>query len=224
MTKNEVIMWFESNKNQANIEGMKRFGIISDKVFGLSLQQIEEIRKKIKKDHNLALELWDTGYHDVRHLASIIADPKIIDEETIDKWVMDFDNWAICDSVCGKLIQKTEFVYKKVDEWQYSDLLYVKRASFALIAWIAVHHKKLPDSFFGNYFEMIVNHAEDDRHYIKKAVNWALRQIGKRNSNLAKEALLVCDTLRLKYHESKSAKWIAGDAERELRKKYGIIV
>lgn len=222
MKLEEILNWFETNRSQKNIDGMKRFGIESELVFGVNLQQIEELRKIIKRNHTLALELWETPYHEARHLAALIADPKLIDSQTIDKWASDFDNWAICDSVCGKLIQKTPHCYEKIIEWENSELLYMKRASFALIAWVAVHHKKLPDIFFNQYFEMIIKNSNDERHYIKKAVNWALRQIGKRNYNLALKSLEVCDIIRVEYPESKSAKWIASDAERELRTKYAL--
>ena len=220
MTCNEILEWFEQNRSEYNIAGMKRFGIESEKIFGVKLAQIEYIRKIIKRDHPLALELWDTRYHEARHLAALLADPKIIEESTIDKWVSDFDNWAVCDSVCGKLFIKTEFAYQKVEEWQSADKLYVKRAAFAMIAWIALHHKKLPDNFFDRYFDLILQHATDDRNYIKKAVNWALRQIGKRNPLLSRTTLDICDELVEIYPESKSARWIAADARRELNKKY----
>ncbi len=222
MTVNEIIDWFESQRSETNIAGKKRYGIESELIFGVQNKQIDVIRRIIKKDHALALELWQTGYHELRHLASLIADPKIIDEETIYAWAHDFDNWAICDSVCSKLFQKTDFVYQKIDQWVLSDQLYVKRAAFTLIAAIAVHHKKLPDSFFNQYFQLIIENANDERNYIKKAVNWALRQIGKRNKNLASEAVKVCYILREVHNNSKSARWIATDAERELRQKFDL--
>ncbi|MBX3043588.1 MAG: DNA alkylation repair protein [Candidatus Kapabacteria bacterium] len=200
---------------------MARFGITTTKAFGVTAGQLEELRRQIKRNHPLALDLWETGFHDVRILAALIADPKIIEEQTIDKWAGDFDNWAICDSVTGKLFQKTMYAYDKVHEWQNDERLFVKRASFALIAWIAVHHKKLPDSFFNQYIDIIITHSTDERHYIKKAVNWALRQIGKRNRNLALKSLDICDLLNEKYSKSKAAKWIASDARRELKSKYG---
>lgn len=223
MTVDEILKWFESNRSQYNIDGMRRFGIITDKAFGVSLKQIDILKKNIKKDNQLAIDLWETGYLETRHLAALVADPKTIQTDIIEKWVNDFDNWAICDSTCGKLIQKTPYVYDKIIEWQLNEKLYVKRSAFALIAWIAVHHKKIPDNHFNIYYDMIINHACDDRNYIKKAVNWALRQIGKRNINLANKSLIVCDKLREIYPTSKSAKWIASDAERELRNKFGLL-
>jgi 3-methyladenine DNA glycosylase AlkD len=218
--KNEIIEQLEALYNPVNIEGMKRFGIESEKIFGITMKDLEQFKKTIGKNHQLALELWDEGYHETRMLAAMIADPKLMTPEILNQWAGDFDNWAVCDSVCGKLFQKVPGIYDNVIEWQYNENLWVKRASFALIAWISVHHKKLPDSFFNQYLEMIVEHSTDDRPYIKKAVNWALRQIGKRNLNLAHQALEVCSLLKNQEPVSKSARWIASDAERELRKKY----
>lgn len=220
METTEILTWLSEKGSDYNIAGMKRFGIESEKVFGVKLAEIETLKKQIKINHPLALELWDTGYHEARHLAAIIADSKIIKEETLEKWVLDFDNWAICDSTCGKLFQKTKYSYDKIYEWQQRDELFVKRSAFALIAWIAVHHKKLPDSFFMQYLDLILNNLNDERHYIKKAVNWALRQIGKRNFSLANECLEICNFIKDKNKGNKSAIWIASDAERDIRKKF----
>lgn len=222
MTLDEVLKRLKQLQNPANIDGMRRFGIESDKIFGITMKDLELLKKQIGKNHELALLLWNEGYHETRLLAAMIADPKLLDSDLLDKWACDFDNWAVCDSVCGKLFQKTPLVFDKVLLWQFSDNLWIKRASFALIAWISVHHKKLPDSFFGQYYDMIIAHATDERNYIKKAVNWALRQIGKRNLQLASETLEVCAILRENYPNSKSARWIASEAEREIRKKYSL--
>ncbi|MFA7627287.1 MAG: DNA alkylation repair protein, partial [Candidatus Kapaibacterium sp.] len=217
MELQEIIDWFKSNYNQKNIEGMRRFGIVTDKAFGISSKQLDDLRKVVGTNHEIAIKLWETGYHETKMLAALIADPKLVSPQLMDKWVLDFDNWAICDSVCGKLFRKTSYVYDKIDQWAEREELYVKRAAFALIAWIAVHHKKQPDDFFLHYYDLIITHSKDERDHIKKAVNWALRQIGKRSRALGLEALEICELLHREFSESRSAKWIASDAKRELK-------
>jgi 3-methyladenine DNA glycosylase AlkD len=216
ITTNIVIEILKNNGTEKNIEGMRRFAIFTEKTFGNNSPFILDLAKHIGKNHELALELWETGYHEARFLACLIADPKKADNELIEKWVHDFNNWAICDSVCGKYFEKTEFALSKIIEWAESDKEYVKRASFALIAWVAVHKKKLRNEDFDIYLELIIKHADDERKYVYKAVNWALRQIGKRNITMAHKSLEICQQILNQYPQSKSARWIVIDTKREL--------
>lgn len=219
---NEIMSQLRLSANPINIEGMARFGITGEKILGIKMTELEGFRKAIGKNHELALLLWNEGYHESRLLAAMIADHKKVTPELMDSWANDFDNWAVYDSVCGKLFRKSPFTFDKIDQWQYSDKLWVKRASFTLIAFVAVHYKNLPDSFFNDYHIYFINNASDERNYIKKAVNWAIRQIGKRNINLAIEMCNLCDIIKETYPDSKSAKWIVSDAKRELKTKFNI--
>ncbi|NYT11164.1 MAG: DNA alkylation repair protein [Methanomassiliicoccales archaeon] len=196
-------------------EGMARYGIRSEKVLGLSMGELREMAKELGKDHQLALCLWAAGFHESRILAALIDDPSRVTEEQIESWAMDFDNWAVCDSVCASLFRRTQFARSKCLEWPSREEEYVKRAGFTLMAALAVHEKKEGDGLFESFFEIIERESMDDREYVKKGVNWALRQIGKRNSSLNKKAIQVAE--RISNLDSKAARWIASDALRELK-------
>lgn len=218
MTVDKIIKKLELLENPANIEGMKRFGITTKKAFGVSAPVLKQLAKDIKKQakdrHSLALELWQTEIHEARIIAYLIDNPKEVTEKQMDEWAKDFDNWAICDGTCGHLFCKTEFAYKKVLEWSEREEEFVKRAGIVLIAWLAVHDKKADDAKIAEFLQILENKANDERNFIKKAVNWSLRQIGKRNLNLNKFALETAQKIKLQ--NSKSARWIASDALREL--------
>lgn len=218
MTLDEIIKKLESLENPANIAGMARFGIVTKKAFGISAPVLKNLAKDIKnlaKDrHKLALELWETEIHEARAIAYLIDDAKEVTPEQMDDWVKDFDNWAICDSTCGTLFCKTEFAYKKVFEWSEREEEFIKRAGIGLMAWLAVHDKKADDSQIAQFLPILENKADDERNFIKKAVNWSLRQIGKRNLNLNKLAIETAEKIKLQ--NTKSARWIAADALREL--------
>ena len=187
MTAREIIKKLESLENPANIAGMARFGIVTKKAFGVSAPVLKELAKEIKKQtenrHKLALELWETGIHEARIIAYLIDDPKRVTPEQMDDWAADFDNWAICDGACGHLFCKTEFAYRKVFEWAEREEEFVKRAGIVLMAWLAVHDKKASDEGIAQFLPILEAHANDERNFVKKAVNWSLRQIGKRNAD-----------------------------------------
>ncbi|MFC1733971.1 DNA alkylation repair protein [candidate division KSB1 bacterium] len=197
-----------------NREGMARFGINVANAFGVSVTRIREIAKEIGKNHNLALTLWDTGYHEARMLACIIDEHTKVSEEQMEQWVLDFDSWDLCDQCCSNLFRKTPFAYQKIEEWTSREETFVRRAGFVLIATLAVHDKKAKDVQFIDFFPLIAEKATDDRNMVKKAVNWALRQIGKRNMDLNKIA--VAHAKELLEMKNKTASWIANDALREL--------
>lgn len=194
---------------------MQRFGISTKTALGLRKPQMEAVAKKIGRDHALALQLWDSGIHEAKHVAAMIDDPKQVSEDQMDRWVKDFDSWDVCDDCCGTLFDKTPFAYRKAMEWSGREEEFVKRAGFALMAELAVHDKGAEDGKFLQFLPVIKMGAVDERNFVKKAVNWALRQIGKRNIALNRHAIVVAEEIaRL---ESRTARWVAADTLRELK-------
>jgi 3-methyladenine DNA glycosylase AlkD len=214
MTIEEVISELKKHYSQRNIDGMTRFGITSVKAFGVSAPIIKSIAKQIGKNHGLALELWETGYHEARAVAMMIADPKLVTKSLMNKWVHNFDSWAVCDGTCLYLFRFTPVAFDKAIEWCDRKEEYVRRAGFAMMAVLAVHDKKRDDKDFLQFFPLIKKHSIDERNFVKKAVNWALRQIGKQSKFLNKEAIKLAKEIQSL--DSKSARWIANDAIREL--------
>lgn len=212
---NQILEKLKSYANKKNITGMARFGINPKNTFGVKIPVLRKMAKEIGKNHSLALKFWDSKIHEARILASMIDDPKLVSEKQAKKWVKDFDSWDVCDQVCMNLFDKTEFAYKKAGEWSNQDEEFVKRAGFVLMACLSVHDKTAKDEKFIQFFKNIKKESTDERNFVKKAVNWALRQIGKRNLVLNKQAIKLAEEI-LKI-DSKSAKWIASDALRELK-------
>jgi len=214
MQYEKVIEKLKTLTNPEAIEGMKRFGITANKTFGVSIPDLRNLAKEIGKNHYLAIKLWSSGIHDARILASLIDDPKIVTEEQMENWVKDFDSWDICDQCCNNLFRKTQFAFQKVIDWSNRKEEFVKRTAFSLIAFLAIHDKEKEDIEFVKFLSIIKNESIDERNFVKKSVNWALRQIGKRNLNLNKKAIETAKEIET--IDSKSAKWIASDALREL--------
>ncbi len=177
----EIISRFSKLHNQKNIEGMARFGINSEKAFGVPMPVIRKMAKEIKRDHKLALQLWETEIHEARILAALIADPNQVTNELIDNWTSEFDSWDVCDQCCMNLFDKTSFAYEKAIELSTNEKEFVKRAGFALMASLAMHDKKADDNKFFPFFNAIKLQSNDERNFVWKSVNWALRQIGKRS-------------------------------------------
>jgi 3-methyladenine DNA glycosylase AlkD len=214
MNYEKVIQRLKSMTNQENLKGMARYGINPVNNLGISIYQLRPLAKEIGKNHALALQLWDSGIHDARLLACFIDDPKTVTSEQMDAWSEDFDSWDICDQACTSLFDLTDLAYKKVYEWAEHTKEFKKRAAFSLIAGLSVHDKAATDKEFEQFFPLIIQHSDDDRNYVKKAVNWALRNIGKRNMALNKKAIKTAK--QMQKINSKSARWIASDALREL--------
>lgn len=214
MQYEEIIDQLKSLSDPEAVAGMARFGIKSDKTLGVSIPNLRKIAKKTGKNHPLALRLWDSGIHEARILAGMVDDPEMVTEEQMESWVKDFDSWDVCDQCCLNLLDKTEFAYQKAIEWSERSEEFVKRTGFVLMAQFAVHDKKASDEDFMQFFPIIKREATDKRNFVKKAVNWALRQIGKRNLNLNNKAIEIAKEIQ--QLDSKSAKWIATDALREL--------
>ncbi len=197
------------------IEGMVRFGIQSSNSFGVSVPKLRALAREVGRDHQLALKLWETGLHDARLLATMIDDPRQVTIVQMEKWVRDSDSWDVVDGCCGNLFDKTPFAVAKAKEWGRREAEYEKRAGFVLIAELAVHDKNATDQVFLDFLPLIIDGASDKRNFVKKAVNWSLRQIGKRNLKLNRAA--VSTALKIQKMESGTAKWVASDALRELK-------
>ena len=195
-------------------EGAARFGVHVAEIWGVSAPSLRKLAKEIGTDHALAGRLWKTGVHDARALATLIDDPAKVTPSQMDRWAKDFDSWAVCDAACGCLFDRTPYAVEKAIEWTGRDAEYVKRAGFVLMATLAVHDKKAPDEQFEAFLPYLEQHACDERNFVKKAVNWALRQIGKRNYNLNKLAVKIAKAIR--DQDTRAARWIAADALREL--------
>jgi 3-methyladenine DNA glycosylase AlkD len=197
-----------------NRAGMARFGINTDDAFGVSMTTLRPLARRHRRDHDLALALWKTGKHEARILAALIDDPKEVTPEQMDEWTADFDSWDLCDQACMKLFAATPFVARKAKQWAKDEREFVRRAAFALIAGYTVHAKKAPDEEFLPFLDLIERHADDGRNFVKKAVNWALRQIGKRSPTLHKPALRLAE--KLAASDDRTARWIGRDAVKEL--------
>ncbi len=195
--------------------GMARYGINAEQALGISIPRLQGLAKNIGKNHKLAEDLWSSAIHEARILACMIDDPQQVAEAQLEHWVKEFDSWDLCDQCCNRLFRKSEFAYQKALAWACRPDEFVKRAGFVLMAVLAVHAKKAADRQFDPFFELIKKEAVDRRNFVKKAVNWALRQIGKRNLSLNKKAIAVAEEIQ--QLESKTARWVAADALRELR-------
>jgi len=214
MNFEDIIKKLQSMADPDAVKGMARYGINPRNNLGISIYKLRPLAKELGTDHNLSQELWESDIHDARMLAIFIGDPGQVTEEQMDAWAADFDSWDICDQACTHLFDKTPYAYKKAFEWAEREEEFIKRGAFAIIAGLTVHDKEADDEKFEQFGPLIKKHADDERNYVKKAVNWALRNIGKRNMALNKKMIKLARELRAL--DSKSARWIASDAIREL--------
>lgn len=214
MDLREIMKLLEKESKPENREGMARFGINVERAYGVSIPSLRKMAKELGKSHALAQELWGSGVHESKILACLVDDPLKVTEGQMEKWVMDFDSWDICDLCCSNLFDRTPFAFSKAFEWSSRDEEFVKRAGFALMAALSVHDKKAGDEKFLEFLPVIKREATDQRNFVRKAVNWALRQIGKRNAKLNEAAVQTAKEIQAM--DSKTAKWIASDALREL--------
>ena len=215
MEASDIVSRLKSMANPRSAEDLARFGITSQNALGISVTDLRKLAKKIGKDHNLALDLWATGIHEAKILAAIIDEPRKVTRRQMDRWANDFDSWGVCDQACTCLFDRTPYAFDKAVEWSRREEEFVKRAGFALMAGLAAHDKVSPDERFIAFFEHIKRESVDDRKYVRKAVNWALRGIGKRNKPL--NALAISCAEEISRMDDRSARWIASDALRELR-------
>jgi 3-methyladenine DNA glycosylase AlkD len=211
----EILRLLASRPDPHAVEGMARYGIVARKIYGgWSTPELKRLAREIGRNHALALELWASEIFEARVVATLIDEPEKVTERQMLKWARDFDSWAICDGACINLFRYTRFAHKKCVEWSARREEFVKRTAFSLMAGLAVADKTAPDEAFLKFLPLIKSAATDERNMVKKAVNWALRQMGKRSAALNRAALAVAREIhRL---DSRSARWIASDARREL--------
>ena len=214
MQLEQILEQLKALSDPKAVEGMARFGINPENTYGVSIPNLRNMAKQVGQNRQLAQQLWDSQIHEARILASMVDDPQQVTDEQMENWVEDFDSWDVCDQCIMNLFEKTKFAYEKAVEWSSRKEEFVKRAGFVLMARTAVSHKKASDDKFLAFLPIIQRESGDSRNYVKKAVNWALRQIGKRNLALNKAAIQTAT--EIKELDSKSARWIASDALREL--------
>lgn len=215
MTAREVIARLNELADKGHRSRLVRFGIADKRALGVPVPKLRAFAREIGKNQKLAISLWNTRIHEARILAPMISNPALTTEQLLDKWVTDIDSWDICDGFCGGLVDKTPFAIAKAFEWIKHEEEFVRRAGFVVIAALAVHDKKATDRSFERFFPLFLEYASDERNFVRKAVNWALREIGKRNVRLNKKAVLLAEKIRKQ--DTKSARWIATDALRELQ-------
>ena len=216
MTADEVLAWLERRGTRTNRDGMARYGIVAQKVFGVSMREMLQLRKQIGTDHELALELWKTGWYEARLFAALIGDAARITRRQMDGWARGFENWADCDTACFHLFDRSPFAWEKAREWAVAPTLLTKRAAFALLASLALHDKGSPDAKFRAYFPLIERGARDERDLVRKGVSWALRGIGSRSAGLHTASVALAK--RLVASEDASARWVGRDALRDLQR------
>ena len=219
MTSTEIIAWLHAWANAANVAGMARYGIRSQHMLGVNMPALRQMVRRIGRDHALAQELWASGILEARILAGLIDEPARVTARQMERWARAFDSWAVCDQVCSNLFDKTPMAWTKAVAWAGRREEFVKRAGFVLMAALAVHDKQAADAAFRPFFRLMHREATDERNFVKKAVNWALRQVGKRNPALCRAAMQTAR--RMQRLDSRAARWIAADALRELSRRGG---
>ena len=214
MTRDEILGRLRELGSERNREGMARYGIRADKAYGVSMPALRTLGRELGRDHALALDLWASGVHEARVLASLVDEPARVTPAQMDAWARDLDSWDVCDQCCLNLFRRTPYAWARAHAWSRRRAEFVKRAGFSLFAVLAVHDKAASDARFHEVFVAVEREAGDDRNFVRKAVNWALRQAGKRNPAL-RRAAIAC-ARRLHALDARSARWIASDALREL--------
>jgi 3-methyladenine DNA glycosylase AlkD len=222
MTVDQAIGELRSHANAANVAGMARYGIRTDRALGVPMPVLRALGRRAGPSHALARELWASGIHEARILATLVEELERVTPRQMDRWVRDFDSWDICDQACQNLFRYTSCAFEKAAEWARAKPEFVRRAGFSLMAGLAGKAAAAPDARFEAFLPLIAEAASDDRNMVKKAVNWALRQIGKRNPRLRRKAIRTAEEIReqagKRCQAPRSARWIAADALRELRR------
>jgi 3-methyladenine DNA glycosylase AlkD len=221
MTASELLAELRAHANPANVAGMARYGINTEGTLGVTIPVVRGLARKAGRNHALALELWESRVHEARILATLVADPRLLTRSEADRWARDFDSWDVCDQACQNLLRYTPFAFEKATRWAHARREFVRRAGFSLMAGLASKAKSATDEQFEAFLPLIAEAATDERNMVKKAVNWALRGIGKRNPRLMGKAIAAAEQIgRI---DSPPARWIAADALRELRRKSAAI-
>jgi len=210
----EVLKRLEAKARPDQLEGMARFGMATERRLGVSIPDMRKMSKELGKDHKLAILLWEAGIPEARILAAMIDEPDKLSEAQMEDWVKGINSWDVCDQVCQNIFEKSPLAWKKITDWSKREEEFTKRTAYALLACLAWHDKDAKDAQFIKLLPVVKRGATDERNFVKKAVNWALRNIGKRNPNLNKAAMKTAkEILRI---DSNAARWIASDAIREL--------
>jgi 3-methyladenine DNA glycosylase AlkD len=210
----DVLDKLQSKARPEQLRGMAKYGMTVEQRLGVSVPDMRKLAKEIGRDHKLALDLWRTGVAEARIVAGMVGDPAKLTEEQMEDWVKGINSWDVCDQVCMNLFEKNQLAWKKIIDWSERKEEFVKRTAFSLIACLAWHDKKASDEKFIELLPVIMRGATDERNFVKKAVNWALRNIGKRNIKLNEAAINTAKEIQRL--DSKAAHWIAADAIREL--------
>jgi 3-methyladenine DNA glycosylase AlkD len=210
----QILERLKAQARPDQVEGMARYGMTAQGRLGVSVPQLRKLAKEVGQDHSLALALWKTGIPEARIVAAMIADPQELTGEQMEEWVKDLNSWDVCDQVCMNLFEKTPLAWPKILAWAEREEEFVKRAAFALIACLAWHDKQAQDEQFIALLPLLKRGSTDERNYVKKAVNWALRNVGKRNPRLNRAAIAAAQEIR--QMDSRAARWIASNAIREL--------
>src|SRR5580704_608242 len=214
-TKSRVLQEFEALADPKVRAKLAYFGIDAPKAHGISAPVLHKFARHIGKDQQLAEELWDSEIHEARILAALIGEPGKVTPAQMERWVKGFDSWDVVDTACCYLYAEAKPAWKKAAEWSRRQKEFEKRASFALVAYLSYKDKAAPDARFVQFLRVIEREAWDERNFVRKAVNWALRNIGKRNLRLNREAIRAAE--RIRQQGSRAARWIAADALRELK-------
>jgi 3-methyladenine DNA glycosylase AlkD len=214
VTAENVVERLKRAGSKKTRDGMARYGMPSDKAFGVPVAVIQRIAKSIGPNHDVALELWGTGWYEARMVASYIDEPALVTPAQMDQWCRDFDNWGICDTVCFVLFDRSPHAWPKVPKWCRQKAEFVKRGGFVLMACLALHDKTAPDDAFEPFFKLIEADATDERNFVKKGVSWALRAVGRRSAQL--NATAVTLSRRLAASKDPTARWIGTGAAKEL--------
>jgi 3-methyladenine DNA glycosylase AlkD len=209
-----AVDWLKSQGSKAGRDGMARYAIPSDRAFGVAMRDIQALAKRLGRNHELAAQLWATGWYEARLLACYVDEPVCVTSRQMDEWCQDFDNWAICDTVCFALFDRTPHAWSKVEKWSRSEEEFIKRAAFALLWGLTAHDDDAKDEQFVKALQLVERAAADDRNFVKKSVNMALRAIGKSNRPLNIAATKVAE--RLAASSDAAARWVGKDALREL--------
>jgi 3-methyladenine DNA glycosylase AlkD len=210
----EVMQWLERQGTRRTVEEMARYGIKAERAFGVPMGTLLSLSKRLGKDHALSLALWESGWYEARLLAALVGDPERVTRRQMNAWAAGFENWADCDTVCFKLFDRTPFAWEKASQWATSPREFVKRGGFALMACLALHDKTASDKTFVAWLPIIEKGARDERNFVKKGVNWALRTVGKRSPGV--HAAALASARRLAESEEPSCRWVGKDALREL--------
>jgi len=210
----EALAWLERRGTKKNRDGMARYGIVAPKVYGVSVSMIQQLGKRLGKDHELAGQLWETGWYEARMLAAFVDEPERVTAAQMDRWARDFDNWAVCDHLCFHLFDRTPHAWGRIEAWSSRHEEFVKRAAFALLASVALHDKRAPDAPFMRSLHLIEAAATDERNFVKKGVSWGLRSVGRRNQALNEAAVDLAR--RLAESTEAAPRWVGKDTLRDI--------